>query len=406
MEYEYNPQAWDALNSKLNALPKGGHSPLKWYVAASITTGLLVGAYFYFNANDHQNTNASPRVAEDINSTATENKTVSTSDEATDQTTTTHSENNNSDHTNNRGTENPFVEEVIPHEPGSNDYTYNPKVLENPNFPNEDKDVQPNNTEVNFVAPLIDDMCAGTLTRIKNENSKELTVIFPNGLIWTGKANASTALYPSLDGVYQLGYMNNKGEFVPQSSFRALPLPKADFEFTETDKPYENGIPTVKVNSNVIGQNFNWKSTVEEKNGKQASFHFFNDGSQDLVLTVTGENGCKASVKKSVVIDNDYNLLAEKAFVPTDLDPANNVFMPDALVERNVNFHMIIIDPSDGHVIFESNNADNGWTGIDKQSGQLVQYEKAYIWKVTVLNPMAGERPVYSGTIVPLQSRH
>ena len=97
--------------------------------------------------------------------------------------------------------------------------------------------------------------------------------------------------------------------------------------------------------------------------------------------------------------------MAMNSFVPTDVDPAINTFMPYSLKVRGDDFHMIIIDPADGHLIYETKDASKGWDGIDKQTGAMVKYESAYIWKVTIENRQIGESPEYAGTVVPLPTR-
>ena len=76
--------------------------------------------------------------------------------------------------------------------------------------------------------------------------------------------------------------------------------------------------------------------------------------------------------------------------------------MPYALLIRNTPFSMIIIDPSDGGIVFSSNDASNAWDGNDKRNGKMVAPNKAYIWKVNITNPEQKEKQEYKGTIVRL----
>ena len=81
--------------------------------------------------------------------------------------------------------------------------------------------------------------------------------------------------------------------------------------------------------------------------------------------------------------------------------------MPRALVEReNVKFTMIIVSPEDGHIMYETSDASQGWNGVDRTTGEALPYQKTFIWKVTIENPEAGERPVYGGSsvIIPRQN--
>jgi hypothetical protein len=76
--------------------------------------------------------------------------------------------------------------------------------------------------------------------------------------------------------------------------------------------------------------------------------------------------------------------------------------MPYALTVREVDFELIIIDPKDGAVVFESNDATLPWRGQDKRNGQLVEPSKTFIWRVILSNPQPGEKSEYKGTIVRL----
>jgi hypothetical protein len=61
---------------------------------------------------------------------------------------------------------------------------------------------------------------------------------------------------------------------------------------------------------------------------------------------------------------------------------------------------MIILDPDNLGIVFETTEASNPWTGIDRRDGKMVPAQKAYIWKVSLSNPEQGEKSEYKGTIV------
>ena len=63
---------------------------------------------------------------------------------------------------------------------------------------------------------------------------------------------------------------------------------------------------------------------------------------------------------------------------------------------------MIIIDPSDGHIVYQTNNANEGWDGIDQKTGKMVSYQSNYIWKVVIDNPEPNENNQYVGSIIPV----
>ena len=95
-------------------------------------------------------------------------------------------------------------------------------------------------------------------------------------------------------------------------------------------------------------------------------------------------------------------MLAATAFDLQSRDKRNNSFIPFALTVRSVDFAMIIIDPKDGGILFETTDASNPWTGIDKRTGQLVETNKPFIWKVVLKNPEQGEKADYKGVITRL----
>jgi hypothetical protein len=61
---------------------------------------------------------------------------------------------------------------------------------------------------------------------------------------------------------------------------------------------------------------------------------------------------------------------------------------------------MIILDPNDGGIVFESTDATLPWDGIDRRFGRMGDTNKAYVWKVTLSEPKVGEKSEYMGTVV------
>jgi hypothetical protein len=103
-----------------------------------------------------------------------------------------------------------------------------------------------------------------------------------------------------------------------------------------------------------------------------------------------------------VNIDEDYNLLAVNAFNPNSFEPRNQTFIPFALTQRDVKFTLLILDPKDGGVMYQTEDASQPWNGIDKRTGQLAPSNQAYIWKVRIANPLPGESTEYKGTMTKL----
>jgi hypothetical protein len=184
-------------------------------------------------------------------------------------------------------------------------------------------------------------------------------------------------------------------------TFIVLPSPKIDFSINDDDK-YENGLPIAKLSASGNASTFNWIINAKKYSGTECQVHLFQKGIYSIHLSAQNSIGCSAEITKEITIESDYNLLAATAFDLQSRDKRNNTFIPFALTVRSVDFSMIIIDPKDGGILFETTDASNPWTGIDKRTGQLVETNKPFIWKVVLKNPEQGEKADYKGVITRL----
>ncbi|MBM3164992.1 MAG: hypothetical protein FJZ80_05965 [Bacteroidetes bacterium] len=133
---------------------------------------------------------------------------------------------------------------------------------------------------------------------------------------------------------------------------------------------------------------------------KEMDMLTFNKGSYTLSVETTNEQGCRGKSIETFYVAEDYNLLAVNAFEPLSQDLRKSNFIPFALTQRNTPFRMIIVDPSDGGIVYETSDALLPWDGIDKRNGKLADTNKAYVWKVSLSKPEPGEKVDYMGTIV------
>lgn len=401
-EVPYDAAAWSAMSKRLDqTMPTSGGSNLKWYLGGAATVAVIVTTALLWPSTDVEK-------SQHITSTSTE-KVKETEDQV-------HTSKGTSSHTT-------VQDASLTEAPVKNTYngTNNPvsfdpapNIFDNPmdyinvkdnTFMKED---EPTNSIfdpiIEMVAPSVPsvaNICLNETTTINNSNKQELTVVGPNG-ITTIKGNSSLQFTPDSEGIYNLGFMVN-GIFNSKESFVVKPLPKADFTIDETYN-YENGVPSINLSTNSQGVAHSWAFEGQNgtSSGTETKAHFFYKGEYDITLTVTGSNSCKSTATKSVQIDETYNLMAVNGFDPMSSDNRINSFIPRGLVERSADFRMIIIDPTDGAIIFETSDVSNPWRGLDKRNGQMVSANKAYIWKVTLNNPLKGENPEYKGTIVRL----
>ena len=215
---------------------------------------------------------------------------------------------------------------------------------------------------------------------------------------------ANETLEVKLDekGIYQIGIFNQEEEFTASVSFKVHEA--QSIQVTADDYlNFENGLPELNVQAfsdNTLSWYVNNKKVA--KSGKKENFYLFDKGIYAIKAMTKDANGCQSSDKVSFYVEKNYNLLAVNAFTPNSFDDRNTTFMPFALTTRNTPFNMIIIDPSNGAVIFETTSASQAWQGVNKNTGELVKENTSFVWKVVLQNPEQGESPEYMGTVVRL----
>ncbi len=404
-ELPYDPSAWKAMSKKLDqVMPVSPKSNLKWYLGGAATIAAIVTTIALW-PSDKSTSNESVKTAQ--NEVSNTNNTINT--ENTSTTTSKNNSDNTNTTTNDASTNDvEVVNDVNPVKQILNEVNVITPLKVNNSNQNTNQSVNP--ISYTGISPItskkieiadINNICLGESISIVNKNDVNLTVFDPNGTKTIIKSNKTTSITPEIDGKYTIGYTEN-GQLTSKS-FNVVPLPKPDFSIDDQNS-YENGLPSINVSATTSGYSYTWDLENQKGSvfGKDISVHYFNKGSYKVSLTIQGVNGCKGTETKTIQIADDYNLLAVNAFDPSSNDNRLNSFMPFALTQRNVDFSMIIIDPKDGAVIFETNDATNHWTGTDKRNGQMVPANKAYIWKVVIQNPVKGEKSEYKSTIIRL----
>ncbi|MDP4636916.1 MAG: hypothetical protein NWR96_07335 [Crocinitomicaceae bacterium] len=191
------------------------------------------------------------------------------------------------------------------------------------------------------------------------------------------------------------------GQFEELGSFEVKPIPSIALS-TDRSISYEDGLPKIIVLAESNENQVSWHSnySLNNTNGKTNEILAFDKGNAIVEVTSVSSNGCVAKSKELIPVLSDYNLLAVNAFNPQSTNSRNSSFMPYALTIRQTPFKLIVLDPDTGGLVFDTSDADDAWDGIDRRDGKLVPGNKAYIWKVVLQNPLAGEKSEYRGTIV------
>ena len=245
-------------------------------------------------------------------------------------------------------------------------------------------------------------MCLGERQLLENKNDFAVSVFKQNSnqLITTIDAKKSMSFEAKEQGTYLL-VEKNKTVIEGANSFEVKNSPKPTLEI-ESEIRYEKGVPTLKASTDA-SNSVQWTVNNLELNSTKSELDFnpFKAGTYSVSVKTLNE-GCIVSQTSKVNIDEDYNLLAVNAFNPNSFEPRNQTFIPFALTQRDVKFTLLILDPKDGGVMYQTEDASQPWNGIDKRTGQLSPSNQAYIWKARISNPLPGESPEYKGTITKL----
>lgn len=408
LDFQYDPKAWKGMKKKLDVVKPVSKLPI--YLGIGGAASLIIAAFVVFNSANDNKVNET-KISSNTNSELTEQPSTTITDNGSTATSGNNSSTNaaTSDHSSVQNVNEPITNETNVSERGSSTNT-NSSDNQRTNPVNTIDRSNPTQNEVSntiqFKMPAIPtDLCEGASVLIENKNSMAMFIASPNGNETTISANAKLNFTANAEGIFEIGYYD-RGNAVTKGTLNVLESPKASISTISQNEKYdERGLPVTTLYCTELGSSYNWNVEGVKLSGKEVNVHLFKKGTHTAELTVVGANGCKTSTSKRITVDEKYNLMAVNSFVPSDADPANNTFMPYSLKLRNTSFSLIIIDPKDGHVVFETSDASQGWDGTDRQNGQLVPYETAYIWKVVIENPEKNESPEYAGTIIPLANR-
>jgi len=402
-EMPYDNNAWNSLNKKLNH-PIAPIKPFKfWFLGSSIIAVITISSLLYFSNKQEEKSDKPVEQKSDIieksNSQSTTSKktksekTKGIQDEKISSNELEAKEDDKKETKTNLIL--PEINEVLVKE-----ITKDLKLDEELTNPKKGNSIITKNVTEPDV-PSFSNKCLGENLKVINKNDESMTLIFPSGKKVSVAESATENIKLSEEGKYEL-LVNSKQKETYNSFFSVFENPKASL-LVEDELNYETGLPIIRGEVQTFEETIKWKVnkvvSANSSKAKTAAFYFFEKGQFELEVIVSNDKGCSSIERKTIIISEDYNLLAVNAFNPLSDDRRKNTFMPYALTKRNSAFSLIIIDTDDGGIVFESSDASNPWDGIDKRNGQLVNKNKAFIWKVTLSSPEKNEKSVYKGTI-------
>ena len=399
-ELPYDAQAWESLNKKLSAKKWYQATQIKWSAALIIAIG--VAAYFVLP------TSAERSIKETHNKTA-KKETNSSSTVAPNQRKTTPATTPSVvDNATNPKEIEPLmspgftppvvVAELIPHSI--------PRILDQMDvldITDQAIDNQEPTPAYNGQVAMIDfkNRCQGETLQLDADKRHERMINYAGKELHFSYNEAISLKLTEAGKVTLTANSGPYGQFEEFGSFYVSATPTLNINSDRTLN-YEDGLPKMNVQAESSEGQITWHSTniLNTNTGKNVELLAFSKGYAIVEAQVTASNGCTAKEKEMIQIPSDYNLLAVNAFNTQSQDSRNSTFMPYALTIRQTPFKLIVLDPDNGGLVFESSDASNAWDGIDRRDGKLIPANKAYIWKVVIERPVQGENGEYRGTIV------
>ena len=397
-EMPYNANAWKAFESNLDGKQVPKKSNLwKWLTGAAALVAIIGG---FLAIEPSQQANSGEKNSPELLSNNKKTEIISTEVKAAQiKEKLVKKETKNKSLLNLLQEEIPTIASVI--------INLNEEGTLKTNLVNNELETNASDNDYNLVDqqvfyPEIDINCVNEEQWIENKNSFNLMLQTPTGEEIVLLANQKTLITAKSKGTYKIGWYIEPNNFNVYKSKFINDVPALDVLTEELN--YDNGLPTLPVkfrtNEDEVVTQYDNRSITS--NSSEQNVYLFEKGDIQIRFTASNTHSCKTTVVKEISVNENYNLLAVNAFDPYSSDNRKNSFMPFALTKRTSPFVLVIIDPADGGVVFQSNDASNSWDGYDKRNGKMVAQNKAFIWKVSLQNPEKKEKSDYKGTIIRL----
>ena len=240
--------------------------------------------------------------------------------------------------------------------------------------------------------------CENEFIIISNTNSIPLYLINEKGRkMYKIPANAANKYNIKESGKYE--WLNEENGNKTYKAFEIVENPNSNFSMS-SELEFTDGIPKINCSTSSNATTTQWLLNSKFINSnKDFTIAIFTKGLNSISLKVENNAGCKSTTVKTINVEDNYNLLAVTGFEPNHHDSKRNSFIPFALTVRNIPFKMVIIDPKNDKVIFETTDSSKPWDGIDQTTNEMVPENTTYIWKVTLFKTEKNEKSDYVGKI-------
>lgn len=179
------------------------------------------------------------------------------------------------------------------------------------------------------------------------------------------------------------------------------PNPRADFSYDP-----EGGATTLDprfkfYNTSIGAVSYSWDFSGLGTSGEENPEFVFSDqeeGRYTISLAISNQYGCKDTVYRTVVVEEELFVYVPNAFTP-DGDGINDLFGPVVQGHDIKDFTFMIFNRW-GELIFESHNIDSWWDG--RYNGTLAQQD-VYVWKLVLKRGSNTEKKQYMGHVTLLR---
>lgn len=284
------------------------------------------------------------------------------------------------------------------------------KETDNTNFiekPSIDLTVTPVEKETIYTIGVISKttLCYGGDLIIRNNQSDHKVRARVNGKTFELLHN-DQAKISNITSTTQVEYLNAQNEVLGTEFINIHERPNIFFRTEANLYNESNGLPVIQVsNTNEVFDGQWYLDGEPVQLNENEEIYCYSKGNHLLSYEVTDLNGCTFTEQKSVEVDQDFNLMANNALNPESTIPENRTFLPQSLKRMNVPFTFRVIDPSNGGVIYETNDITQPWDGIDIRTGQLAKYNQTFIWQVSLEKTIENAPKTYRGDVILVQKK-
>ena len=124
---------------------------------------------------------------------------------------------------------------------------------------------------------------------------------------------------------------------------------------------------------------------------------FTNHGEWDVMLTAWNENGCTDEVTHVVTITNEFNVYVPNTFTPNG-DGLNDVFKPEFITAKDIEFYKLSIFNRWGEVIFETTDPMEAWSG-NVRGGDYFTDSGVYTYQLLLKMTDSVQKKIFTGHV-------